>query len=522
MTGVLKPFPFINKYTNDSEISDEDLVIINSHSNLVDIDQIIDLSFDGDTFEDRNSSALILESLIPSLYPTQINDLSNRVLKSLEVLETDYIWCGDDLSEVDDNIRTKISKIEIYKLQQLFKLRLFRKILTSSNFATTCDFNKVLGKLSYFYIEDVPWSNEYMTKLSRCCIDVILRDLQQKDKDFFITTILHDILKPRLIEVNKLNRTDLKLNKKKELFKGIQPQLGFSKNSSHELDHWKLKNTKLLSTMGFIINFEVQDEYQNFLKIIIPLLLNFLDDHECSIKYQSCKILSQIINQYKRDNLIKSYYAIFIDSLKKCLLYLPSLTPISKSSKLLSEAYPLLIQLYQLYYRDESELNEKLILLIQDYILISITAVKDKSFQILLILLDILNDYLISNLKIDIIPVLSKLNDELLSLLIDPYVLLKPELVTKILMILRNFMKYCWIIIDKKYKYDYLGAFTITYKRLNDDESNISNLKLLEILRENIQILRESCEDKQSFDSDCDKLLEKDNSLTNLFKSPCI
>lgn len=367
-----------------------------------------------------------------------------------------------------------------FRRRSAFSLRLLNKIYnTELNDQVR---PQLINTLSYYTDIDVPWSCDLSLTISNEIINKLLET----------EAVIVSNLKLKLVQLTNLNKTSLK-NTKNPIFLKIRSNVGFLKNSSMELDKWTMSNIKIISPLKYLIANGLVSENLN---VIVPLLLNFVDYHDIDIKVQGCKVLKSLVDNYSEAN---RYKTLFVESVSKCLMYVPPLTDVPRSLRLLEISYGIAIKL-------EEGSPDKLFELIQDDVLTSIISTGDKSFEITEFLLGVLLE-LIPQVKQKIIGVLSSLLPQLFNILTDVYLLSRPSLLLADIAVLQEIIRYCWPIMDK-YRYDYLASILICYKRLEKKHSDVINR-----LQELSSVLRGCCD----IEDDLSVLVSKDSSLLVLF-----
>ncbi|GME92662.1 unnamed protein product [[Candida] boidinii] len=296
--------------------------------------------------------------------------------------------------------------------------------------------------------------------------------------------------------------------------------------------------------------------------VLLPSILNFLDDTNGLIKAFSCKTLNNLINVIEQgidDNAgvndensfitIEEYFKlkeelgidmgskniivrtkvgeIFETSLLPSLLSLPKSFTVAKSAKILPIVYKTLINVYKININNYDALIEKLISIMNQYLIPSIIKVKDEII-ILNQLLIILKDLFLPILGISVLLIMNKLVPLLLDNLIDPYMIFNEEGIMLILsclegMLLKTSERFKSNVNTPgsyNYNYDILGGILLVWKRLKKNKTNFKNeveikyriMDILSILKNN----HATNESIKKFASDLKMVLSKDDVFADL------
>ncbi|GMF74754.1 unnamed protein product [[Candida] boidinii] len=218
---------------------------------------------------------------------------------------------------------------------------------------------------------------------------------------------------------------------------------------------------------------------------------------------------------------------IFETSLLPSLLSLPKSFTVAKSAKILPIVYKTLINVYKININNYDALIEKLISIMNQYLIPSIIKVKDEII-ILNQLLIILKDLFLPILGISVLLIMNKLVPLLLDNLIDPYMIFNEEGIMLILsclegMLLKTSERFKSNVNTPgsyNYNYDILGGILLVWKRLKKNKTNFKNeveikyriMDILSILKNN----HATNESIKKFASDLKMVLSKDDVFADL------
>jgi tRNA nucleotidyltransferase (CCA-adding enzyme) len=94
--------------------------------------------------------------------------------------------------------------------------------------------------------------------------------------------------------------------------------------------------------------------------LVIPPILTLIDDYSPEYKAKGCELLAILLRVTPPALLARTGLGeVFYDAAMPCLSYLPSLTPLDQSLRLLSDAYPALITLSRLRYPSDDKRKER-------------------------------------------------------------------------------------------------------------------------------------------------------------------
>ena len=167
-----------------------------------------------------------------------------------------------------------------------------------------------------------------------------------------VRQLLHDLLtkvvKPLFL---KQQHPNLTATGRKKLVPDTRVAGGFSDSIDwdDELSIWK--NGWTIDLLLFCVSqypnlpaSQEQSTFESQFHLLIPPILNLIDDGDIQYKAQGCKLLRLLceeVVQCQSDILKRTGLSdVFSDALKTNFMHLPTLTPEEKSLKLLSELYP--------------------------------------------------------------------------------------------------------------------------------------------------------------------------------------
>lgn len=198
----------------------------------------------------------------------------------------------------------------------------------------------------------LPWTTARGSRLAR---DIVDRLSSQFDYPRYIETYLRpnllnlgardtaSLANPRLSLVSGYKRALT------ETLSGLRPALGMSSTGdADELRRaWRDSDkVKALSMAWFVVEGGAGDESP----AVSSFLLNVLEDPDPMIKAQGLDVLAHYIAHSLGNSFIVrlGLVDLFLATVKVCLSYLPSLTPLAQSLYLLGRAYPVAFELLAL------------------------------------------------------------------------------------------------------------------------------------------------------------------------------
>ncbi|KAH3678567.1 hypothetical protein WICMUC_001376 [Wickerhamomyces mucosus] len=463
---------------------------------------------------DQRYNIIILSSRINLLSSIELEELLRIILNKIEI-PINFKWQWDSnnydstLYNFQLNLQTQCENLLVLLNQLLvfvdkrIDMKLYR--------------DELIIKLSKFTLM-TPWSSNNSIKIvNEFIIPNLLLSSSISINDQLIK--LSQEIKFKFKELPK-NSDKITSKGYKNFFNtqsliGLNPSLGFNESNSREI--WKSESVSWISSLNFLIKFI--DKPQNQWGIIVPSLLNILDDYEIGIKLIGMEILQNLFYRFDDEDqyLIQTgIFPIFMESLIPNLSYLPNSLSISTdlSSKILKTTYNVIIQLIIKFNpRDKVELELLKILSIN--IFSTINLIKD-NIKILEILIEEISK-IVEIIKFKTIKSLPRLLYIIGILISDPYLntqsIKSSKLYPKILDLIIQIELNCWMRLSN-HMFDLLGMFIICYKK-EDHHENFSN-EIDEKIEVGIELLYKSVDQKQ-FKLLVMKLIENDPSLNLLF-----
>lgn len=343
----------------------------------------------------------------------------------------------------------------------------------------TNDFNKVSNEyilfLAKFYLSDsslAPWASIESKKIS---IKWINRYIENDNNKGEIEQLIIRRLETILIEIkrnglsNNVNSSGY--NKKSKLQIGGKLIGSSYTKIIDKMDEFKKNNLTYLGYLNILImKYDVETNW----RIVLPLLLTFLDDTDLLVKRESVLLLDNIAkgiitSKYKDLNnniVLKSQtMPLFKDAIFPLLLALPSLTPEDKSVCILSISYTTMFDVFEISIKDKIEYYNFMSALLNDTILPSINKCKDY-VNVLNELLRILQDFLNRCKGFEIV-LTKQIIYTLLTVLMDPYIAYGGnDLIGNIISIIQQSLENVPVERRIKYKYDVLGCIGTLKRRL--------------------------------------------------------
>lgn len=343
----------------------------------------------------------------------------------------------------------------------------------------TNDFNKISNEyilfLAKFYLSDsslAPWASIESKKIS---IKWINRYIENDNNKGEIEQLIIRRLETILIEIkrnglsNNVNSSGY--NKKLKLQIGGKLIGSSYTKIIDKMDEFKKNNLTYLGYLNILImKYDVETNW----RIVLPLLLTFLDDTDLLVKRESVLLLDNIAkgiitNKYKDLNnniVLKSQtMPLFKDAIFPLLLALPSLTPEDKSVCILSISYTTMFDVFEISIKDKIEYYNFMSALLNDTILPSINKCKDY-VNVLNELLRILQDFLNRCKGFEIV-LTKQIIYTLLTVLMDPYIAYGGnDLIGNIISIIQQSLENVPVERRIKYKYDVLGCIGTLKRRL--------------------------------------------------------
>lgn len=338
----------------------------------------------------------------------------------------------------------------------------------------------------------------------------------------------------------------LAIMRKNKANNGLKPKLGFSGASMDNFtedtrNDWKSSNkVRSISMIWFLMHTTLElEHFKSHILLITSFVLNLLDDYEPQFKKHGCILLNDLITlteltSFKNNFLVKTgLLDVFLKSLKTCLTYLPSLTPVKLSYSLLSFAYPTTIKLLNL--KSEME-GEKLcfVELVNNNILSSLRFLQGnesvEECNLVLLLMRQLRVVVSQHLQLDVLLCWSRVQFCLNQFLVNPFIIelgseanhciiVALELLNTLLNLFEEKSDKEGLRILLNYKYDFLAAYSILFQRIEPYDINREAIKLCRIGYAQLKKLIENCGPQETVELREDVSLAKSSneSLKNLF-----
>lgn len=335
----------------------------------------------------------------------------------------------------------------------------------------------------FFFDENslAPWTTQESRSRAREFIKTTLRNETCRKK---VEHLLVKKLQHVLLEMNKLglsNSVNVSGYKHISRMKIRDKLVGGSYTQT--LDKMALFKKRYLPYMGYLnVIVECMDIEENW-RILLPLLLSFLDDTDFMVKREACNSLNRVcaILMDTRDAGAKSNILyrsqtmpLLYKAVQPLLLALPSLTEESKSVVIVPLAYDTLFKVYRLSIDDDLEYYTRMSALLNDTLLPSIGKCKDH-VHVLMKLLHILQQF--SMLCGSFSVVLTKpVVYTLLTVLVDPYVAHAPGVVAGCIDVIDQCIQKVPETGRIRYKYDILACVGTLRKRLATSNHNTEEL----------------------------------------------
>lgn len=283
-------------------------------------------------------------------------------------------------------------------------------------------------------------------------------------------------------------------------------------DSEEEEPLWKL-SPYIICYIEYAVKNISWPNIKEYWSILIPSILNLIDDHDPMIKSKGCHIAQVLFESLQVSKEGQKHFrttgvdSIFVDAIKPCLSYLPPGTEAQLSVHVVGGALTSLISLSK-----NLEVSNNYLLL--DLIL------RDGVFQGLMhsgqyvdltITLLTCSDEIITSLGTRTVKHLKPLIMAFVNILCDPFIAVCEPLIQQTCHTCLEVIKFCWFRIET-YKYDILRGICTAWKRLA--EENHPQLKTIDSLKSIVIVLKDIY--KESIQYDYDLLLQKDKSLEKL------
>lgn len=318
---------------------------------------------------------------------------------------------------------------------------------------------------------------------------------------------------------------------------GLKPKLGFSSTDMDNFTEdtrsdWKKSNkVRSISMIWFLMHTTLELGYfGSYVLLITSFVLNLLDDHEPQFKKHGCILLRRLITLMELTPLENNFLVktglldVFLRSLKTCLTYLPSFTPLELSYPLLSFAYPTTIKLLKLKSKVEGE-KLGFVELVNNNILSSLRLLQGneslEEFNLVRLLMQQLHEVISQHLQLDILLCWSRVQYCLNQFLVNPFIIEVGPEASHCIIVALEILNTLFSLFEGKsdkegirillnYKYDFLGVYAILFQRLEPYNVNVEVTNLCRIGYALLKRLVEYCGSKEIEE------LRKDVSLARL------
>jgi hypothetical protein len=252
-------------------------------------------------------------------------------------------------------------------------------------------------------------------------------------------------------------------------------------------------------------------DLKDYWPLIVPSVLNVIDDHDASIKTKGCSLAGILL-----DNVDPQFLAgtglvpVFWEAIKTCLYYLPPSTSVPQSTRIIGGAVDALLQISS---KDKTSLQKlhHLNEIVRDGIFRGIDQAGQK-IELTSMLLQKLQR-IIGELKIDTVRHLRKIVKIFLHILSDPFVSAFQPLVVLTCDVMKTTMSWCWPRMDQ-YKYEILKGLVRAWKTLQKDGEITEDARTA--LRTTVISLQDILSEK-TLAEELTRLTEHDKTLCELF-----
>lgn len=207
-------------------------------------------------------------------------------------------------------------------------------------------------------------------------------------------------------------------------------------------------------------------------RLILPILLIFLDDTDVMVKREACILLQKILVINDVVIIQSQTGPLFERSIHPLLLSLPSLTPEEKSIVILPIAYDTLFKLFKVGNTNATDTNgllrryTKLGNLLNETVLPSMYKCKDY-LDLLNVLIEILSQ-LMKECERFLKVLARQIIHASMTILVDPQIAFSTTTVLKLMDVLEQCLSTCGER-KSKYKYDVLACMAILDRRIPDN-----------------------------------------------------
>lgn len=327
----------------------------------------------------------------------------------------------------------------------------------------------------------------------------------------------------------------------------MKPTLGFS-SAEDTRENWKQSKLVVsIPMVSFLLQYKKDLEAEagggscswffEYWPVFTSFVLNVLEDHDPKFKEAGCGMLSLMILLDER--ISKSDETVFIksglvdvfnDAAKVCLSYLPNLTPVEVSDRLLTAAYGVIIPLIRMKRESVAGKRLRYVQLLNENILSSIQHISssNSSHPVLITLLKQISILIKLDPLFIFIP-LTRLLFTINQIMTNPitledhahgYLVIEECLKIQSHVLNKNTLPYdkvaCALILQ--YKYDFLAVSCVLYLRLTKYHQH--NQHIIQIIKRNVILLEEIYKEVEPIQwiNDIEKICSRDNQLYPLFK----
>ncbi|KAH3674309.1 hypothetical protein WICPIJ_009588 [Wickerhamomyces pijperi] len=298
---------------------------------------------------------------------------------------------------------------------------------------------------------------------------------------------------------------------------------------------WKSRNIASISKLNFLIEqVTLSDLRGQYWRVVVPSILNIIDDHEMDIKLLGVRVLSHTLLRFQNNSQDQGepifftfvpflrqtgLFQVFMDSISGMLTYLPTKTlgiSSESSGEVLDVSYTVCLQLITSFHQDSKDFNGQLIALVNSNIFHSLTMVKDDIFVLSTLLSQ--TEQILNKLSLQMLKLLPRLIFILGNLISDPFLTSRNAhvLVSQVLQIIKLVILNCWIRVDS-HRFDLLGMLIIIYQKERDIilEDHVNILNDINVC---VKLLMSCVADIDAMKFDLKKLVQNDPDLMELFK----
>ncbi|KAG7192634.1 uncharacterized protein KQ657_001414 [Scheffersomyces spartinae] len=425
---------------------------------------------------------------------TKVNASYGFVLEAAIRTNSPPLCEPDNIDSLLEVIVTELQDVNWFKSgsehhhHYYYYLRVLREILLIKDDVLPSP--NIIAALAIHSDAECPWGS--------VCDSEIVDKTMDKLNAVNLSHFIREKVTPACAQLSKLEKHTKK--QYQQLSGSLRPHLGFgsgvgvTQNEESIRSQWyNSKNVAAISMIWFLIKY-IKDDQEDMLEtnwfIITSFILNLTDDTNVEFKLVSCRLLNEFLEVIGGDFLKKrGLIEPFIKSFTPNLSYIPSLTPVGDSLRLLPPSYTVICELIQYSSHSRRDFLE----LITSKVLFSINHVrgnnnKDAS-DVVVLLLEELRRLITDYVEQDILVLLSRINFVLSQLIIDP-IEHDPRVIVAALLTQQAILQQ-FVNSDKEaellvydYRFDFMGAWTVLLKR-----KSASTKELLDIIKDTMDLL---------------------------------